>query len=209
MFFLFLSNSHFFSLLNLILAFFVYMFVRSVWIASANLLTRDKTAYFSISSIFIGKLFHTHKRVVCKWKRQNRSHFEWWMAGKWQICEQIYPKIHLFDACAIFLFFIRKHSLSLFLSLTSTISLVAGFMDSPKRLSFINCQSNNVQFWWAIQCVPCETFRSEYKQQLVRCVLINDILSLTQFGRRWHNRKHKLWFARVESSRGHDHFAWK
>lgn len=46
-------------------------------------------------------------------------------------------------------------------------------MDSAKRLSFINCQSNNVQLRWTVQRVPCQTLRGKVK--FAACHLIDGV----------------------------------
>lgn len=108
----------------------------AVCIASANLLTRGKTTYFSISSIFIWKknFFHTHKTCMCGegtqkggWGGKHKERymvgrFEWWMDTKWQICKQIYSNIHLFVVC-VFVSVYFSH-LSLIFTLTASLSLL-------------------------------------------------------------------------------------
>lgn len=147
----------------------------AVCIASANLLTRGKTTYFSISSIFIWKknFFHTHKTCMCGegtqkggWGGADTKNVIWLAAsndgwipnGKYA---SKFTQISIYLLCAFSFRFIFHISLSHFHSHCLSLSS-AGFMDSTKRLSFINCQSNNVQLGRTLQCFSCKTLWSKY-----------------------------------------------
>lgn len=146
----------------------------AVCIASANLLTRGKTTYFSISSIFIWKknFFHTHKTCMCGegtqkggWGGQTQRTLYGWplrmMDGYQMANMQANLLKYPFICCVRFRFGLFFTSLSLIFTLTASLSS-AGFMDSTKRLSFINCQSNNVQLGRTLQCFSCKTLWSKY-----------------------------------------------